>query len=243
MAVAIVTGASRGIGREICLRLASAGWDVAGCFALESDASRQTAADTAGFGVQTLFDVCDVRDHLAVDAFVKNVEASLGEIDLLVTNAGITRDAPTVLATNEMWDDVVDTNLKGTYNFARTVSFRMMKRRRGCIITMSSISGIYGQPGQTNYAASKAGIIGFTKSLAKELARFGIRVNSVAPGFIETDMTAELNEAQQRQALERIPIQRYGTTADIADAVEFLASSKASYITGHVLQVDGGMTL
>jgi len=238
-----VTGASRGIGREICLRLASAGFDVAGCSVSESDASRQTAADLAATGAHTLLEVCDVRDSHAVEAFVKKVEATLGEVDLLVTNAGVTRDAPAVLATNEMWDAVLDTNLTGTYNFARTVSFRFMKRRRGCIITMASISGIYGQAGQTNYAASKAGIIGFTKSLAKELARFGIRVNSVAPGFIETDMTAELTEAQQQQALERIPLQRYGTVSDIADAVEFLASPKAAYITGHVLQVDGGMTL
>ncbi len=235
--VALVTGGSRGIGRAIAQKLHDAGAKVA--IVARDEARAKGVAAELGAGVIAV--AADVADPAQVTAAVEQVEKGLGPVDILVNNAGVTRDGLLVRMSDQDWDTVLDANLKGAFNMMKAVTRGMMKRRDGRIINISSVVGITGNPGQANYSASKAGLIGLTQSVARELASRNIRVNAVAPGFIDTDMTRELNDEQRKKLLEQIPLARLGSGDDVANAVVFLASDQASYITGQVLVVDGGM--
>jgi 3-oxoacyl-[acyl-carrier protein] reductase len=238
--VALVTGGSRGIGLAIARDLASAGARVA-VVARDGARAEAAAGELPGEGHRGY--AVDVADPEAVNALVKQVEADFGSLDVLVNNAGVTRDNVLMRIKDEDWDAVLDTNLRGAFNLMRAASRGMMKRRSGRIINISSVVGVTGNAGQANYAASKAGLIGMTKSVAKELAGRGVLVNAVAPGYIETDMTAELPEAARTALMSNIALGRLGKPEDIAPAVRFLAGPGASYITGQVLVVDGGMVM
>ncbi len=237
--VAVVTGGSRGIGRAICLELSRAGASVA-VVARSEGTARETANLLEGPGIAL---ACDVGDPAQCKDLAATVTEQLGPIDVLVNNAGITRDNILVRLKDEDWDAVLETNLSGAFNTSRAVARGMMKRRSGRIINIASVVGLTGNRGQANYAASKAGLIGFTKSVAQELAARGVLVNVVAPGFIETDMTADLPEEARDALFERIPLGRFGSPQDVAGAVRFLTGPAAAYITGQVLVVDGGMVM
>ncbi|MEU0530178.1 3-oxoacyl-[acyl-carrier-protein] reductase [Amycolatopsis tolypomycina] len=239
--VALVSGGSRGIGRAVALRLARDGFDVAFCYRTDEDAAREVEKELAELGVRALAERVDVADAEAVRAWVARTEDELGPVTAAVTSAGITRDRLLVRMPDEDWKAVLETNLDGVYHVCRSVVFGMMKRKAGTVIAISSIAGVHGAAGQTNYSASKAGTIGFCKALAKEVGRYGVRVNVVAPGFIDTDMVAELDDRTRERALADIPLRRFGTPDDVADLAGFLASARARYITGSVLHVDGGL--
>lgn len=236
--VALVTGGSRGIGRSICGALAKAGCKVAVVSRSQAD---EAAAGLPGEGHRAY--ACDVADHTSVDALVKQVEADFGSLDIVVNNAGVTADNLLVRIDDAAWDKVLDTNLKGAFNVIRAATRGMMKRRKGRIINITSVVGLTGNKGQANYSASKAGLIGLTKAVAKELASRNILCNAVAPGFIETEMTANLGADAKNSLMQQIALGRLGSGDDIAGVVRFLAGPDASYITGQVIVVDGGMVI
>lgn len=240
---ALVTGASRGIGRAVALALAAAGARVAINYAGNVKAAEEVKAAVETAGGTAILCQADVADSAAVEAMVAAVAKEFGTIDILVNNAGITRDTLLMRMKDEDFAKVLDTNLKGVFYCTKAVSKLMMKKRAGRIVNMASVVGLVGNAGQTNYAAAKAGVIGFSKSAAKELASRGITVNVVAPGFIGTDMTADLPETVKEKALADIPLGKMGEPEDVANAVLFLASDQASYITGQVVNVDGGMVM
>jgi 3-oxoacyl-[acyl-carrier protein] reductase len=241
--VAIVTGAGRGIGHAIAVRLASEGAGVA-CVSRSAENAKRTVDElnVARADSARPYSV-DVANHLDVQAIGAEILEDFGKVDILVNNAGVTRDGLSIRMSVEDWDTVINTNLRGAFNFVQAVQRSMIKQRSGRIINISSVIGLIGNAGQTNYAASKAGLIGFTKSLAREVASRNITVNAVAPGFIVTDMTSALSEEVQKSIIGRIPLARVGEPLDVANAVAFLASAEASYITGQTLCVDGGMVM
>ncbi|MBC5647746.1 3-oxoacyl-[acyl-carrier-protein] reductase [Christensenella tenuis] len=241
MGTALITGASRGIGRELALRLAEEGYDIVVNYLFEEEDYAGTVAEIEKKGVKAVAIKADVSKFSEVEAMMKETVATFGTIDVLVNNAGITRDGLLARMKEEDFDAVINVNLKSVFNCCRHAVPYMMKQKHGRIISMASVVGLSGQGGQTNYSASKAGIIGFTKSLAKEIGSRNITVNAVAPGFVETPMTDAMPEKARAEVLGSIPLRRGGTVKDIADAVAFLASDQASYITGHVLSVNGGM--
>ena len=240
---ALVTGGSRGIGKAVCLELARQGANVAVNYAGRAQAAEEVAAACRELGVEAFAVQADVADAAAVDAMVKEVAARFGRVDILVNNAGITRDKLALQMKEEDFDAVLDTNLKGAFLCMKAVYRPMMKQRYGRIINLSSVVGLRGNAGQANYAASKAGLIGMSKSIAKELASRGVTVNLVAPGFIDTEMTAVLPEAARDALLKSIPMARLGQPEDVARAVAFFAAEESGYITGQVLCVDGGMAV
>ena len=241
--VAVVTGAGRGIGHAIALRLAEEGARVASVSRSEETSQRTADEINAKHPETAKAYAVDVSDHAAVQRIGAQILEEFGRVDILVNNAGVTRDGLSMRMPEEDWDTVLDTNLKGAFNFVQALQRSMIKQRSGRIINISSVIGLIGNAGQANYAASKAGLIGLTKSLAREMASRGITVNAVAPGLIETDMTAVLSEEIRKMILGKIPLNSLGQPEDIASAVAFLASAEAKYITGQVLAVDGGMVM
>jgi len=234
--VALVTGGSRGIGAAISRELADAGAHVAVNYRAGQEAAETIAGEISGLAVQA-----DVSSADEVQSLVERVESEFGDLDILVNNAGVTRDTLIARMSDEDWETVIDTNLRGTFNTARAVARKMLRRRSGAIVNLSSVVGVHGNPGQANYAASKAGIIGLTKALARELGSRGVRVNAIAPGYISTELTDVLNEEQRGLILGNTPLARLGEPEDVARAVRFLCSDEAAFITGEVLLVDGGL--
>ena len=241
--VALITGASRGIGKAIALKFASEGYDIAINYIGNPDEALEVQKECQAFGVQAIIHEGDVTDYEAMDEMMKTVLEKLGSIDVLVNNSGITKDQLLLKMNTQSFMDVIDVNLKGTFNAIKAVSRIMMKQRSGVIINMASVIGIIGNVGQANYAASKAGVIALTKSVAKELAPRHIRANAIAPGFIATKMTDVLSDDTKTAILNNIPLQHMGEPEDVANVAYFLASDQAKYITGQVINVDGGMVM
>ena len=241
--VAIVTGGSRGIGRAIVLQLANDGFDVALVYAGNTEAAQQTQADAESVGVKCKAYQCDVSDFQACGALVKNILEDFGGVNVLVNNAGITRDMLFMRMKQSEIDSVLDTNLKGAMHMAHHTCAKLMRAKDARIINISSVVGMNGNAGQANYAAAKAGLIGFTKSLAKELGGRGVTCNAIAPGAIDTEMTRAIPEKKLQELADTIPLRRIGQPEDVAKVVGFLASDAASYVTGTVIPVDGGMVL
>ncbi|HZH62754.1 MAG TPA: 3-oxoacyl-[acyl-carrier-protein] reductase [Metabacillus sp.] len=241
--VALVTGASRGIGKAIALDLAKNGASVAINYAGNEAKANEVVDEIKGNGGQAIAIKADVSNSDDVQQMIKEVIKEFGQLDILVNNAGITRDNLLMRMKDSEWDDVIDTNLKGVFLCTKAVTRQMMKQRNGRIINITSVVGVSGNPGQANYVAAKAGVIGLTKTTAKELASRNITVNAVAPGFITTDMTDELNDEIKADLLKQIPLATLGEPGDIANAVTFLASDKSKYITGQTLHVNGGMVM
>ena len=240
--IAVVTGAGRGIGRAIALKFANEGADVV-VVSRTQENSEKVAAEIRALGRKAWAFAVDVADSAAVSAAAEKILADCGKVDILVNNAGVTRDGLLMRMSDADWDTVLDTNLKGAFLVTKAFSRAMIKARTGRIINISSVIGLIGNAGQSNYAASKAGLIGFTQSCAREFAGRGITVNAIAPGFIETDMTAELNEALRAEILKKIPLGTLGQSDDIAAAALYLAGVSGRYVTGQVLTVDGGMVM
>jgi 3-oxoacyl-[acyl-carrier protein] reductase len=241
----LVTGGSRGIGAGLVRAVLQEGAEVAFFFRRSVEAAERLCAEMADLypDQRCLAMQCDVADHREMQEAIKNATLELGRIDVLVNNAGLSRDAMLARMTHEQWDDVITTNLGSMFCVTQPLALQLVKQGSGSIINMTSAAAVYGSSGQTNYAASKAGIIGFTKALSKELAEFGVRVNAVAPGFIETEMISVMPEDRLKRMRLRIPAGRLGTAEDVAHLVCFLGSDRSAYITGQVIQVDGGLTL
>lgn len=240
---ALVTGGSRGIGKAIGLRLARQGADVAFSYRGNAAAAKATAAEIESIGTKTLSIQGDVKDPASAETVVKAALDAFGKVDILVNNAGVTRDDLIMRMSEEAWREVLETNLFGAFWMTKAVTRPMLKARAGRIVNITSVSGQAGQMGQANYSSAKAGLIGLTKATARELASRGITVNAVAPGFVMTELTQDLPEALQTELIARTPLGRFGTVEEIADAVAFLASEEARYITGQVLAVDGGLVM
>lgn len=241
--VALVTGGSRGIGKAICIELAKLGSKVVVNYTANATAAEEVVAICHSYNVEAIAMKANVSNVKESEELIKSVIENFGKLDILVNNAGITKDNLILKMTEEDFDSVINTNLKGAFLCSKYAARTMLKQRSGRIINISSVVGICGNAGQVNYAASKAGLIGLTKSLAKELASRNITVNAVAPGFIETDMTMLLKEESANTLLQEIPLKRFGNARDVADAVVFLAGESAGYITGHILNIDGGMSM
>jgi 3-oxoacyl-[acyl-carrier protein] reductase len=240
--VAVVTGAGRGIGRAIALKFAAAGADVV-CVSRTAENSEKVANEVRGLGRKAWAHAVDVADPKAVGVAGETILGETSRVDILVNNAGVTRDGLLMRMSEDDWDTVLSTNLRGAFSFTKAFSRAFIKQRSGRIINIASVIGLIGNAGQCNYAASKAALIGFTKSIARELASRGITANALAPGFIETDMTAVIDEKMREELVKKIPLNRLGKVEDIAEAALFLASPAAAYITGQVLTVDGGMVM
>ena len=240
--VAVVTGAGRGIGRAVAIAYAKMGANVV-CVSRTQENSTKVATEIEALGQKSWAFAVDVSDTSAVESSAKNILEATGKVDILVNNAGVTRDNLLMRMSEEEWDTVLNTNLKGAFNFTKAFTRPFMKQRSGRIINIASVIGLIGNAGQSNYAASKAALIGFTKSVAKELAPRGVTANAIAPGFIETDMTAVLDEKVRGSIIDRIPMNQFGSPEDIANTAIFLALESTNYMTGQVLTIDGGMVM
>lgn len=239
--VAVVTGGTRGIGRAVVLALCRQGADCVFTYTSHQEAAEALAADVREMGRRVLPIRLDVRDFEGAKAMIEQVRNTFGRLDILVNNAGVTRDKSLMMMSKDDWSAVIDTNLTGVFNTTRACIITFLKQKSGDIVNISSVSGIHPLPGQCNYAAAKAGVIGFTKALATEVAPYNIRVNAVAPGFIDTEMTADLSQQLKDKFMTMIPLQRFGTVEEVAQAVLFLLSDASQYITGQTLQLDGGL--